>query len=131
MNFAQFQMDDPDTIEVPADASPMDFLRAVYLDPKQSLPTRLKAAIAAAGYAHPKLAVTAVVQEGGSIADRLEAARKRSARILEARFQEEVERRLALRLAPPMIEAKAAPEPQAGPTLTRIGAPMSMPRMRR
>jgi hypothetical protein len=105
------------------------FMQAVYRDDDLPLSTRLKAAAAALPYEFPKLAVTALIQEGGSIADKIEAARKRSERILEARFNEEVERRLRARLAPPVIEAKAeGPLPQ-GRAPTPINAPMS--RMRR
>jgi hypothetical protein len=128
LNDAGFGAEDPTAISVPPDASPLDFLRRVYLDARQSLPVRLKAAIAAANYCHPRLAITAQVQEGGSIADRIERARKRSEGILEARFQEEVERRLRALAAPAVIEAKAPPLPQ-GRAPTPLTAPFQ--RMRR
>jgi hypothetical protein len=125
----RYELDDPDVIEVPSNATPLDFLRRVYLDSRQPLSARIKCAGLAAPFIHPKLAVTAVIQEGGSIAEKIEAARKRSEGILEARFQEEVEARVRARLAPPaVIEAKAEPLPQ-GRAPTPIGAPFQ--RMRR
>jgi hypothetical protein len=39
--------------------TPIDFMEAVYLNPNLPLNTRLRAAIEAAPYRHPKLAVTA------------------------------------------------------------------------
>src|SRR6516164_4980390 len=48
-------MDDNNETEV----TPLDFLEAVYLNPNLPLNTRLRAAIEAAPYRHPKLAVTA------------------------------------------------------------------------
>jgi hypothetical protein len=39
--------------------TPVDFMEAVYLNPNLPLNTRLRAAIEAAPYRHPKLAVTA------------------------------------------------------------------------
>jgi hypothetical protein len=105
------------------------FMQAVYRDDDLPLSTRLKAAAAALPYEFPKLAVTALIQEGGSIAEKIEAARRRSEGILEARFQEEVEARVRARLAPPaVIEAKAEPLPQ-GRAPTPLTAPFQ--RMRR
>jgi hypothetical protein len=48
----------PRGIAVPADASPADFLRAVYTDPGVPLPLRIRAAVECAPYFHPKLAAT-------------------------------------------------------------------------
>jgi hypothetical protein len=125
---------DLNAIEVPPDASPLDFLCRVFRDSRQPLSARLKAAGLAAPFVHPKLAVTAVIQEGGSIASKIEAARNRSEGILEARWkhdvEQEVERRLTMRAIPaPVTYTKAeGPLPQ-GRAPTPIGAPMA--RMRR
>ena len=54
-----------------------------YLNTDLDVHVRLKAAIAAAQYVHPKLAVTAVIQEGEDFALRLERAMVRSTKILE------------------------------------------------
>jgi hypothetical protein len=129
---ANLEIVDHDTIEVPPDASPLDFLCRVFRDARQPLSVRLKAAGLAAPFVHQKLAVTAQVQEGGSWADKIEAARKRSEVMLEARFQAEVAKAVEarLRLAPPRLAPPVREEPKAGPTLTPLGAPMSAMRRR-
>jgi hypothetical protein len=70
-------------------ATPLEFLTAVYMNDKLPLPTRMKAAVEAAQYVHPKL--TAVANY--NVQD----------------FADELERRRAARMkvisAPPMIEA--------------------------
>ena len=50
-----------DEIEMAADATPLDFLSAVYCDSRQPMPRRMRAAEAALPFVHPKLAVTANV----------------------------------------------------------------------
>src|SRR5262245_30285880 len=70
-------VDDPQ-VEVAADATPLDFLCAVYRDMKQPMPRRLKAACEAAQYFHPTYKATAMVVAGGSFAQKLEAAIARS-----------------------------------------------------
>ena len=72
---------DPDAIEVPADASPLDFMQAVYRSPSQPMHRRLKAAIECAGYLHPKLSVTAQVNSE-DFAAALERATKPSAKVI-------------------------------------------------
>jgi hypothetical protein len=74
-----------DAIEVAADATPLDFLCAVFRDPGQPMQRRMKAASEAAQYVHPKLAVVANV-EGKDFATRLERAveRSRQARVINA-----------------------------------------------
>jgi hypothetical protein len=42
---------------------PLDFLKAVYMDPKLPLSVRMRAAIELLPFTHPKLAVTAMVTE--------------------------------------------------------------------
>jgi len=44
--------------------SPLEFLEAVYSNEGLPLSARLKAAIEAAQYVHPKLAVTATIESG-------------------------------------------------------------------
>jgi hypothetical protein len=51
-----------ENIVVPDDASPLDFLMAIYRDHRQPMNRRLRAAIEAAPYTHAKLAVTASVK---------------------------------------------------------------------
>jgi hypothetical protein len=72
--------------------TPLEFLEAVYSNEELPLTARLKAAIDAAQYVHPKLAVTAMVG-GGDFADQLERAIQASRKIIEAK---------------PLIEANSA-----------------------
>ena len=65
-----------------AGASSLDFLQAVYTSADQPMHRRMRAAIAAAPFEHPKLAVTAVVTTDG-FAAKLEAARTRSAKAID------------------------------------------------
>ena len=60
---------------------PLDFLCAVYRDPRQPMQRRLRCAVEAAPYFHPKLAVTVGIN-GRDIAHELEAAIERSGRAL-------------------------------------------------
>jgi len=64
--------------------TPLDFLRAVYTNEGLPLSVRMRAAIEAAPYMHPKLSATAIVQ-GGNFAELLEA---RCKRIAEAKRKE-------------------------------------------
>lgn len=54
--------------------SSLEFLRAVYGDSRQPISRRMRAAIAALPFEHPKLAVTATIDGGPGFAARLEAA---------------------------------------------------------
>jgi hypothetical protein len=58
-------------IELPSQASSLDFLRALYRNPRLPLSVRMKAAIAALPFETPKLAVTANLNVAG-FADRME-----------------------------------------------------------
>ena len=60
--------------------SPLEFLQAVYSNEGLPLSARLKAAVEAAQYVHPKLAVTATVS-AGDFADQLEKAVERSRKV--------------------------------------------------
>jgi hypothetical protein len=61
----------PDEVALALDASSLDFLRTVYRDPAQPLSVRMRAAIAALAFEHPKLSVNANINSG--FASRLEA----------------------------------------------------------
>ena len=72
---AETIMDEIDNIEV----TPLDFLEAVYCNPNLPLATRLRAAIEAAPYRHPKLSAAAIGHfEGKTFAEALEKAIERS-----------------------------------------------------
>jgi hypothetical protein len=63
---------------IPAAGSSLDFLQAVYRDPCQPISRRMRAAVAALPFEHPKLAVTATLGPNSGFAARLETAIKRS-----------------------------------------------------
>ena len=71
------QIEEAQRIPARADLSPLDFLRAVYLNEAIPLPMRMRAAVEAAPYIHPKLSATAIL-EAGDLAERLERAIERS-----------------------------------------------------
>ena len=60
--------------------TPLEFLQAVYSNEGLPLSARLKAAVEAAQYVHPKLAVNATIN-AGDFADQLEKAVERSRRV--------------------------------------------------
>jgi hypothetical protein len=77
---------DGEGLTVPAGATPIDFLCAVYRDARQPMHRRLKAAIEAAPYVHPQLKAQAIVMAGGDFAARLERAIERSnPKLIEAK----------------------------------------------
>jgi hypothetical protein len=65
-------------IDVGPDARAHDVLVAIYRNPRMSLHTRMRAAIAAIPFESPKLQATATVQLGLDFAARLERAMLRS-----------------------------------------------------
>ena len=67
-----------DQIVMPADATPLDFLKAVYLNAAVPLSTRIRAGVAAAQYCHPKLSVVASPDSPPFFAERLEAQLRRT-----------------------------------------------------
>jgi len=75
---------DADYVEVQPRATPLEFLQAVYCNEGLPLSARLKAAIEAAQYIHPKLAVTATV-DSGDFAAQLDRAIQRSREVIEAK----------------------------------------------
>ena len=64
--------------------SSLEFLQAVYRDPGQPVSRRMRAAIAALPFEHPKLAVVASMHANEGFAAQLEAAIARSGKFLEA-----------------------------------------------
>jgi hypothetical protein len=75
-----------DELDLPPNATSLDFLRTVYRDASQSLPMRMRAAIAALAFEVPKLSVNANISAAG-FADRMErmmASRGMSA-VIDAR----------------------------------------------
>ena len=62
--------------------SSLEFRRAIYADPHQPIHRRMRAAIAALPFEHPKLAVTASLGPNSSFGARLEDAIARSGRVL-------------------------------------------------
>ena len=87
-------------LEVPNDATLLDFLSAMYRDRWQPMHQRLKAAIEAAPYLHPRLAVTAVV-DGGDFAARLERAIERSGKVINGK---------AIEGSAPQLDHNSAPQ---------------------
>ena len=50
-------------LELAANGTSLDFLRAIYSNPSLALPVRMRAAIAALPHEHPRLAVMAQISE--------------------------------------------------------------------
>ena len=72
-----------------ANGTSLEFLQAIYRSKEQPMVRRMKAAIAALPYEHPKLAVTAVVDGTEDLGARLHRAIQRSAKVIELRAAQE------------------------------------------
>jgi hypothetical protein len=71
-------------VQIRADATSLELLQAVYRSPYVPLHTRMRAAVAALQFEHPKLGVSVIV-DGQDFATRLERAVERTARALNER----------------------------------------------
>jgi hypothetical protein len=77
------ELADDDSITLAPGASSLAFLQAVYRSPDQPLHTRMRAAIAALPYEHPKLAVTVALDGQDNWASQLQRCIARSRPVLE------------------------------------------------
>jgi hypothetical protein len=68
-----------DELELSPNATSLEFLQACYRNSALPLSTRMRAAVAALQFEHPKLSAAAVVHDDGTFAQRLEKALLRSA----------------------------------------------------
>jgi hypothetical protein len=68
-------------LDVGADGSSLDLLQAVYRDSQQPISRRMRAAIAALPFEHPKLSVVAALGPNDGFAAKLEDAIKRTAEL--------------------------------------------------
>jgi hypothetical protein len=75
MNFYE-----PEQIDLPANARSLEFLQAVYQNPKMPLPVRMRAAMAALTFEVPKLSMVANV-EGKDFASLLDARLARAKQV--------------------------------------------------
>src|SRR5262249_55664989 len=78
------QLEEEDRFELEPSATSLTLLQKVYRSPAVALMTRMRAAIAAIQFEHPKLAVTANV-ESGDFAFQLDQAVERSRKVIEAK----------------------------------------------
>ena len=65
--------------------SSLELLQAIYRSAAVPLHTRIRCAVAALPFEHPKLAVTAILPDDGRFAEQLEKALARSGQVLELR----------------------------------------------
>jgi hypothetical protein len=80
----QIEAQQTDRFDLEPNATSLTLLQKIYRSAAIPLSTRMRAAIAAIQFEHPKLAVTATV-EAGDFADQLEQAVKRSRTVIEAK----------------------------------------------
>ena len=71
-----------DSFELEEGATSLKLLQKIYRSSTIPLTTRMRAAMAAIPFEHPKLAVTATVEAAGDFADQLEQAIERSRRVM-------------------------------------------------
>ncbi len=71
-------------VDIPGNASSLDFLQAVYRDSAQPMTRRIRCAVAALPFERPKLAVVATMSGGKDFAALLEAAISRG-KVIEGR----------------------------------------------
>jgi hypothetical protein len=76
-------------IDLPPGANSLEFLQAIYRDPRQPMLRRIKCAISALPFECPKLSVTAQVEANGDFFERLERAIARSSMALAAKPAQE------------------------------------------
>jgi hypothetical protein len=90
------QVVEPDEVTpVAAEATPLEFLQAVYRNAGLPLATRIRAAVAAAQYSHPRISVIASPGDPRNIADRLERLileQQRKPKLIEAAPQPDQQR---------------------------------------
>lgn len=72
----------PERSQPEFEGTSLDFLRAIYRDPYEPTARRLRAAIAALPFEHPKLAVVARFDACAGFAARLEEAIRRSDKVI-------------------------------------------------
>jgi hypothetical protein len=76
-------LSEPEGPDVGEARSSLELLQAVYADPSQPMHRRMRAAIAALPFEHPKLALVARFDPGDGFAARLQSAIKRTGRLIE------------------------------------------------
>jgi hypothetical protein len=102
---ADLQPERPREIELPANGTSLDLLRAVYRNPSLALPVRMRAAIAALPHEHPRLAVMAQISEQ-SFAEVLERRLQNMERVSNGNGG--------------TIEAKPVPQVETKPQMPRV-----------
>jgi hypothetical protein len=93
------------SLQLRPDGTSLDLLRAIYRNPSLALPVRMRAAIAALQYEHPRLAVVAQISEQ-SFAEVLERRLQNLQRINNGNGG--------------MIEAKPVPQVEMKPPMPRV-----------
>src|SRR5262245_10931959 len=99
----QIEAQQTDRFELEPNATSLKLLQKVYRSPAIALATRIRAAMAALQFEHPKLAVVATVDGNNDFAAKLDQALERSRKVT----------------APPMIEATAISDTANVPSDTK------------